>query len=252
MKRSIAWLWLIGGVLYAIGTWPFADGVNVVGREEQGSTSSSLTSSIPFLSATAPPKGGVIVEVRAASIAPQSSPAQSSVSEVAVEAEDASEKTQVSNEMHAAFPAERLVVRSTANIRSGPSSKDALIGTAPAGAELDVAEREAGWVRFVDPATSHTGWIHESLLVPFGTEVPSAVERSNTASANVAVRPKSKNQARNVTRVGSGRDTKMQAGGRPAALGYAQPPSVEEFGPNNRRFGFFARRRMLREGFISE
>ena len=59
------------------------------------------------------------------SIAPQSSLDQSSsVSGVAVAAEDASEKTQVSNEMHAAFPAERLVVRSAATYGAGRHQKD--------------------------------------------------------------------------------------------------------------------------------
>ena len=52
------------------------------------------------------------------SIAPQSSLDQSSsVSGAAVAAEDASEKTQVSNEMHAAFPAERLVLDRQRTIR---------------------------------------------------------------------------------------------------------------------------------------
>ena len=49
--------------------------------------------------------------------------------------------------------------------------------------------------------------MHESLLVPFGTEVPSAVEHR---AAQVH------NPGTNVTRVGSGRDTKKQAGGRSA------------------------------------
>ncbi len=70
--------------------------------------------------------------------------------------------------------AERLVVRLAANIRSEPSSKGTLIGTANVGAELEVAERQARWIRFVDPATSHTGWIYEGLLTPLRSE--SAIE----------------------------------------------------------------------------
>ena len=43
---------------------------------------------------------------------------------------------------------------------------------------------------------------------------------------------------------------KQRAGNRPYALGYAPNPSAEEFGANKRRFGFFARRRMVREGLL--
>ena len=64
---------------------------------------------------------------------------------------------------------------------------------------------------------------------------------------NTAARPKAK--VRNATRTVSG-GVKQRAGGRPYALGYARNPSAEEFGANKRRFGFFARRRMVREGLL--
>jgi hypothetical protein len=47
--------------------------------------------------------------------------------------------------------------------RTPPASRN-LIGTAPEGAELEAAERTGRWIRFVDPVTSHTGWIYEGLL----------------------------------------------------------------------------------------
>ena len=63
------------------------------------------------------------------------------------------------------------------------------MGQAQQGAELEVAERDAGWVRFVDPATSHTGWIHEGLLTPLRSEsVSSTIERPITASAGEAAK----------------------------------------------------------------
>ena len=124
---------------------------------------------------------------------------------------------------------------------TGRHQKSTLIGTAPAGAELEVAEREGGWVRFVDPATSHTGWIYEGLLAS------PVLKQPNAASVNTAARPKAK--VRNATRTVSG-GVKQRAGDRPYSLGYARNPSAEEFGANKRRFGVFARRRMVREGLL--
>ena len=34
MKQSLAWLWLIGAVLYAVSKWLSADAVNVVGEQK--------------------------------------------------------------------------------------------------------------------------------------------------------------------------------------------------------------------------
>lgn len=242
MKQSLAWLWLIGAVLYAVSVWLSADAVNIAGHKGQKSASSSPTIATP----TESPKTEQLVEARTEPIAPQSSldPALSSLGT----ASEPAQKAEAASETAAAAPAERFVVRSVANIRNGPSSKSTLIGTAPAGAELEVAEREGGWVRFVDPATSHTGWIYEGLLAPVGAQSVSPVlKQPNAASVNTAARPKAK--VRNATRTVSG-GVKQRAGDRPYSLGYARNPSAEEFGANKRRFGFFARRRMVREGLL--
>jgi SH3-like domain-containing protein len=236
MRRALVWLWLIGAILYVVGAWPFADDTHVTGRKEQATDSLSAPSVAAF------PEGQLGAGTEA--ISPLPTP-DSALLAVATEDVSSAEKPQAQDQISTAVSAERLVVRSAANIRSGPSSKSELVGTAPVGAELDVAERTAGWVRFVDPATSHTGWIHESLLVPLRTVVPSAL--SNTKSA--AARPKSKVQARNTPRPSG---IYKHRPDRALALGYAQGSSPEEFGPNKRRFGFFARRRMLREGWVSD
>ena len=159
MKRSLAWLWLIGAVLYAVSTWLSADAVSVVDRNGQNSISSSTTS--PSALPVSP-----VSEARTESPAPNAPLAPGlPVTDVAVEdVEHSTEKPEAPGATSGGVQAERLVVRSAANIRKGPSSKSTLIGTAPVGAELEVAEREAGWVRFVDPATSNTGWIYEGLL----------------------------------------------------------------------------------------
>ena len=138
-------------------------------------------------------------------------------------------------------------------IHSGPSSKSALMGQAQQGAELDVAERDAGWVRFVDPATSRTGWIHEGLLTPLRSEsVSSTIERPITAAAGEAAKPNAKVPRNGVRpRAASHSAPKQRVGGRRSLSGYAQLPTGEEFRSNKRRFGPFARRRMLREGMLS-
>ena len=152
MKQSLAWLWLIGAVLYAVSVWLPADTVYVA-REKRptpASSSPSIATSIPL---TAPAQVEQTIDARTNSIPGTAS--------------QQVRKAEAASEVSTAAPAERLVVRSSARIRSGPSSKSSPIGTAPRGAELEVAEREAGWVRFVDPATSHTGWIYEGLLAPW-------------------------------------------------------------------------------------
>ena len=268
MKQSLAWLWLIGAVLYAVSVWLSADTVNIAGHKGQKSASSSPAIATPILGPpiTESQKTEQLVEARTEPIVLQSSldPALSST------ASEPAQKAEAASEASTAAPAQRFVVRSAANIRNGPSSKSTLIGTAPAGAELEVEGREGGWVRFVDPVTSNTGWIYEGLLTGIGAQsVTPAVEQSNAASVstaagpkakvqarnatgpvNTAARPKAKVQARNATRPASGGVSKQGAGGRPFALGYAKTPSAEELGPYKRRFGFFARRRMVREGLL--
>ena len=168
------------------------------------------------------------------------------VSDVAAK-QKSTEKPEALGTASGAMRAERLVVRTAANIHSGPSSKSALMGQAQQGAELDVAERDAGWVRFVDPATSRTGWIHEGLLTPLRSEpVPFTIKRPITAAAGKAAKPNAKVPRNGVRPAASRvRTPKQRVGGRRSPSGYAQLPTGEEFRSNKRRFGSFARRRML-------
>jgi uncharacterized protein YraI len=247
VKQSLAWLWLIGAVLYAVSVWRSADTVNIAGHKGQTPESSSPAIATPIpVPITESPKSEQLVEARTEPIAPQSSldPDLSSSGTASEQAQ----KAEAASAAPTAAPTERFVVRSAANIRNGPSPKSTLIGTAPAGAELDVAEREGGWVRFIDPATSHTGWIYEGILAPVGSQSVSPVlKQQSAAPVNTASRPRAK--VRNPTRTVSG-GAKQRTGDRPYALGYARNPSAEEFGANTRRFGFFARRRMVREGLL--
>jgi uncharacterized protein YgiM (DUF1202 family) len=79
---------------------------------------------------------------------------------------------------------ELLKVASAANIRSGPSASAEIIGIAHAGAEVQVASRDSGWVQIIDPWSSRTGWVYSKFLAPLA--IPSApadrfwVDRLNT------------------------------------------------------------------------
>ena len=64
MKRSLAWLWLIGAVLYAVSTWLSADAVSVVGRNGENSISSSTTSPSPLSVARVSEEAGDVAEAR--------------------------------------------------------------------------------------------------------------------------------------------------------------------------------------------
>jgi uncharacterized protein YgiM (DUF1202 family) len=65
-----------------------------------------------------------------------------------------------------------LKVNPAANIRSGPSASAEIIGIAHAGAEVQVASRDSGWVQIIDPWSSRTGWIYSKFLAPVA--IPSA------------------------------------------------------------------------------
>jgi hypothetical protein len=52
---------------------------------------------------------------------------------------------------------ELLEVKSAANIHSGLSASTEIIGIAYAGAEVQVASRDFGWVQIIDPWSSRTG-----------------------------------------------------------------------------------------------
>jgi hypothetical protein len=105
-------LWLIGAVLYAVSVWLSADGVNIAGQKSAASSPAIAT---PILGPpiTESPKTEQLVEARAGPIEPQSllDPALSSSGTASELAQKAEAST--------AAPAERFVVRSAANIRTG-------------------------------------------------------------------------------------------------------------------------------------
>jgi uncharacterized protein YgiM (DUF1202 family) len=70
--------------------------------------------------------------------------------------------------------AELLKVTSAASIRNGPSASADVIGTAFAGAQVQVAARDSGWTQIVDPSSGNRGWIDSMLLAPLTPSVDTA------------------------------------------------------------------------------
>ena len=106
MKRSLAWLALIGAALYAISTWLFAD--TVVGTKDQNS-----------ISATPSPGASTESPASHSSLVPGLPVPDAAIEDAAIEGgEGSTEKPKALGETSGAVHAERLVVRSAANIRS--------------------------------------------------------------------------------------------------------------------------------------
>jgi hypothetical protein len=130
---------------------------------------------------------------------------------------------------------ELFMVTSAATIRNGPSGSARKIGTATAGAKLEVQGRERDWVNFVDPASGNTGWIPSSLIAPASTDEASLAEPQ-------PMKPASVKQTK----------TKLVKKNRNGVAKVTQLPPDADFLPSRRRgSGLFSRRRMLREGLMS-
>ena len=104
MKRSLAWLALIGALLYTVTTWPFADAISVLGSKDQNSTATTNSEA-----RTGPPASGPSL-------------ATTPVSDVAVRRE-LTEKPEAQGTASGAVQAERLVVRTAAIYAADPHQK---------------------------------------------------------------------------------------------------------------------------------
>lgn len=264
LRRLLLCLWWLGGAFYAVSTGLFIDTIYFSGQRESrdapilpptaGATPSPATP-ISEPGESEPEKLEKVAGAWPDSPAPNSwlTPVPAVTYASVDDEKEWSERFESSLFGPNSEEAVRLKVRSAANIRSGPSSRAVIIGTAQAGAELEVVSREAGWIRFVDPATSNTGWIYEGLLDPLTADsVPATTERSVTASADESAKPKAKGHTRKVLRPdASRRAPKQQFGIRPSFSRYAELPSDEELRPRKRGLGSFGRRRMLQQDLLN-
>ena len=67
-------------------------------------------------------------------------------------------------------------------VHSSPSVSSDILGYATTGAEMQLLERNLGWVRILDPATSREGWIYEEhITVTVGPSTLEQVGRQEAA-----------------------------------------------------------------------
>jgi hypothetical protein len=139
---------------------------------------------------------------------------------------------------------EVFIVTAAASIRNGPSTSAKKLGTATAGAKLQVKQRENDWVHFVDPASGNTGWIQVSLL-----KKPAPISEAKTLVVPQTVEPASVKPAKAKLTKAKLAKKKLSV---PAKATYVDLPPDEEFLPPRRRGpGLLSRRRMLRQGLMS-
>jgi hypothetical protein len=206
MKRLLLSLWLVGAVLYTISTllwtssiWfndddpkPIVKDVTSpspadpkVAKVEPAETAAAQPEQFEPISPAAVDTPHAIAVEQAPSEAPVLATLPSSVSleqqpPPAVEAIQAPASS-IPNQ------AELLKVTSAASIHNGPSASADVIGTAYAGAQVQVASRDSGWTQFVDPSSGHRGWIDSTVLAPLTPTVDTAAtEDSKQMSADEA------------------------------------------------------------------
>jgi uncharacterized protein YraI len=136
---------------------------------------------------------------------------------------------------------ELVKVNSAANIRGGPSASAEIIGTAQAGAEVQVASRDSGWVQVIDPGSWRAGWIHSKFLPASGYEVASsgATPHTEMASDQPSKYGAAKLKSRSAARAGTETNS-LRAWQRHAGL---LPDEVEKLLPLGEGvFGIFGKR----------
>ena len=267
MAPFLTTLWITGAAVYLVSTVLFTNAVNLFGPEEPGTPVAEITLQLkpdPQVAnsqvnnraeqvngqmATPESRHAIAPDQPAYEsptlITPSSPLPQEELASVPSEPDRAlpSPPSEPGQDLVEVQPAEMLTVTSRATIRDGPSKAAKKIGTASAGAELQVKAREKDWVQFVDPSSGNGGWIESSLLAPVsgigadGLIVPKAADTPPVKPAKPKLAKKKPSVPSQVL---------------PRPRTYADLPADEEFVPYRRHGpGLLSRRRMFREGLMS-
>jgi uncharacterized protein YgiM (DUF1202 family) len=159
MKRALLALWLIGPIVYT---------TNVASAQSlEAASIKSVQSEVH----------SVVVDMpRVISLPPASPEAWDTFWDTLPSSVQLDEQRPANDQAAQTSPdphkIELLKVNTAANIRIGPSASAEIIGIAHAGAEVQAASRDSGWVQIIDPWSSRTGWIYSKFLAPL--EIPSA------------------------------------------------------------------------------
>jgi hypothetical protein len=186
-------IWLVGAVLYTISTLLLTNSIWFRDDNDPKPIANDLTSTSPAypkvakveLAETAPPPPEQYEPINPAAAdtphaitveqAPSAAPALANLPSP-VPAQDQPPPAEARQAPANSIPkqAELLKVTSAASIRNGPSASADVIGTAFAGAQVQVAARDSGWTQIVDPSSGNRGWIDSMLLAPLTPSVDTA------------------------------------------------------------------------------
>ena len=257
MAPFLTTLWITGAAVYLIGTVLFTNAVNLFGTQEPKKAVPEITQPIESIPNVASVQRNRTAEEgnpqpmaagdRPHAISPDQptseAPTLTAPSTQMAQEEFPAAPSEPVQDAVQAQPTEMLIVTSEATIRNGPSKKAKKIGSATAGAELQVKGRENEFVQFIDPSSGNTGWIQSSFLAPAsgsGAERIAPPQRAETPAAKPSKSKLAKKKP----------NAPAQVSPRPRT--YADLPPDEEFVPPMRRGpGLLTRRRMLREGLMS-
>ena len=169
MQQTLLFLWLVGAALYAVITLTSAPSPTAsVGADDFKRPGSESPVAQPSTAHEPKPD----LRARAASQTSNKEMSEPATLDVTVPPVD---------------PVHRLwgeLLRG-APVHSSPSVSSATLGYAAAGTEMQILERELGWVRVLDPATSREGWIYEEHVT--AKESPNRLQAEATARQEAAL-----------------------------------------------------------------
>ena len=257
MAPFLTTLWITGAGLYLLSTLLFTNAINLFGDDDRQQPLTEASQSIESLPKVASVEGNASAHQGDRQIIPAAerrhaiSPDQPAYESPTLTAPSPLPQEELSSpplsepvqEVVGVESAEVFTVTATATIRNGPSTSAKKIGTATAGAELQVKAREKAWVQFVDPSSGNTGWIQSSLVAP------ASVRGGDSLAAPQAAEPQPVKPAKSrLAKKKPSAPAKVTQRSRT----YAGLPADEEFLPPRRRGpGILNKRRMLGEGLMS-
>jgi uncharacterized protein YraI len=203
VKRVLLSILIVGGVVYAIHTWPlpntrrlFGDGEKQVGeaRSErtmlmphgEGQQTDRLT---PPVDANSP---------HAITVEDASAQTQSTLER----RELASSASQSTTPNVDGRQIELVKIASRASIQAGPSTSTPIIGIAHPGADAQVISRNSEWAQIIDPGSKKTGWVHSRFLEPQNQvgstpgQVEAALDQADEAATTPSARPKTSSKSK--------------------------------------------------------
>ena len=263
MSPFLATLWVTGAAVYLVGTMLFANAVNFVGTEEHNTSVPERGRSVEpgpkvvgmeAKNAAQPNAQNMVNLKRRHAVSPDQPTYESATltaPPMALPQEElASDATsEPVQEVIRDESAEVFIVTAAASIRNGPSTSAKKIGTATAGAEIQVKHREKDWVHFIDPASGNAGWIQASLLKRPATRSEAKILAAPQTVEPATVKPAKAKLAK--TKLAKKKPS-VPPNATPQPRTYVNLPPDEEFlPPRERRPGLLSRRRMLREGLMS-